>query len=280
MKSKPRAIGLLLALLLLPAAGCTSPIQSGVNPVEQAGLRDTVKIEVLEFARWAPGNQPYVERLALTDAQVLEQLVEALDTGLRKGLKVQCIPEYTLRFHLQDGTVQEFGYSCGQVSFLRGEQGFWQGEDYRPPRSFDDLLQGQLALHPPEPVRAAINVVEEAGLEGATALEIIRVRTHRRTEGNTIVEQVSIESLRTVRDPETLSQLVADLDVALELVPRAQCRPEYSLRFTLADGSLYDLSYGCSAGGPAVLRGTQPFWREMDVLPPAEFNARIVTIVE
>jgi hypothetical protein len=273
MKGKLAAIALTLALTILLAGGCASATKDGLNPVEQAGLKDTIVIEVLELARWAPGNQPYVERLTLTEAQVLESMVEALDTDLAKGLKVECIPEYTLRFHLEDGTVQEFGYSCGQASFLRGKQDFWQQEDYVPPQPFDDLLQEQLALHPP--ARVTINVVKEAGLQGATALEIVRVRTHRRSEGKTIVEQVSFEPLRTVRDPETLGRLVASLDTALELVPPVVCRPKYNLRLTLADGTLYDLSYGCDDHGPAVLRGTQPFWREMGVHPPAEFNAWI-----
>ena len=278
MKEKSRTFALALALLLLLAGGCTLPMQGGPNPVEQAGLERTNKIEVLEFARWVTGNQPYVERLTLTDAEVLESMVEALDTGLAKGLKVACIPEYTLRFHLEDGTVQEFGYSCGQTSFLRGKQEFWQQDDYRPPQAFDDLLQEQLALHPPAPV--TINVVEEAGLGGATALEVIRVRTHRRSEGKTIIEQVSFEPLRTVLDPEVLGQLVTSLDTPLDLVPRIQCQPEYSLRFTLSDGSLYDLSYGCSAEGGPVMRGTQPFWREMDIRPSIEFTALLNEIIK
>ena len=270
MKGKPRTLSLALALMLLLAGGCARAIAGRVNPVEQAGLEATTQIEVLEFALWAPGNQPYVERLTLTDDQVVEQLVEALDTGLVKGLKVQCIPEYMLRFHMQDGTVQEFGYSCGQTSFLRGKQEFWQQDDYRPPQAFDDLLQEQLALHPP--ARVTINVVEEARLQGTTALEVIRVRTQRRSDGETTIEQVSFESLRTVRDPEVLGRLVASLDTTLELVPPVVCTPQYNLRFTLADGTLYDLSYGCATEGAAVLRGTQPFWREMEVHPPAEFS--------
>jgi hypothetical protein len=90
-------------------------------------------------------------------------------------------------------------------------------------------------------------------------------------------EQVSFESLRTVRDPEALGQFVAGLDTALELVPPIVCTPKYNLRFTLADGTLYDLSYGCGDDGSAVLRGTQPFWREMEVHPPAEFSNWIET---
>jgi hypothetical protein len=271
MKGRSTAITLALTLMLLLAVGCASARKNRVNPVELSGLEKTVKIEVLEFARWATGSQPYVERLTLIDDQVLESMVEVLDTDLEKGLKVECIPEYRLRFHLEDGTVQEFGYSCGQASFLRGKQDFWQQEDYLPPQGFDDLLQEQLALHPP--ARVTINVVEEAGLEGASALEIVRVHTHRRSEGKTIVEQVSFDPVHTVRDPETLGQLVASLDAVLELIPQTVCTPEYSLRFTLSDGTPYDLSYGCDADGGAILRGTQPFWREMDVHPPTEFNA-------
>lgn len=146
MRTKPRWIALALAIVALLASGCALAKKGRVNPVEQARLELTKKIEVLGFDSSVTGAQPYTLRLTIADTQAIERLVLALDADLERGLKVQCIPEYVLRFHLEDGTLQEFGYSCDQVSFLRGEQDFWQGEDYRPPAEFDVLLQEQLAL--------------------------------------------------------------------------------------------------------------------------------------
>lgn len=280
MKSRLFAIALLLVLGALVTNACALTTGGRANLVEQAGLEDTVAIEVLEFSAWGTESEPYVHRLTITDTEALEGLLEALDTPLEVGLKVQCIPDYELHFHLVDGTVQEFGYSCGGASFLRGNQEFLRGEDYDPPKEFDALFQEELALHPPAPVQASVNVVEEAGLASAVELEIGRLHTMRSSsKGNTVVEQVSFEHLWTLRDAAAVGELVATLDTVLDLVPQAKCLPEYRLRFVLTDGTLYDLSYGCSAEGGPVMRGTQPFWRGMDVHPPTEFNALLDEIL-
>jgi hypothetical protein len=255
----------------------TPPVaeDASFNLVEQAGLNSSVMIEVMEFDLDRSGNEmdPYVHRLAITDTQTLDLFVNALNTDLQLALKVECIPEYKLFFHLQDGAVQEFGYSCGGASFIRGKQDFWDEQDYHPPERFDALIEEQLALNPLEPLDASINVVDEAGLASAVELEISQVHISSSSEDGIAEAQVSIEHLMNISDAKTLRKLVASLDATLDLVPRTLCVPEYQLRFKLSDGTLYDLSYGCGGEGAPVMRGNQRFWHGMDVVAPAEFNA-------
>ena len=99
-----------LGILVLNARALTQAKQ--VNPVEQAGLRDTVKIDIIEFNPWDAEGEPYIDGTTIANPKVLDQLLDALDTNLRVTLKLECIPEYELHFHLGDGTIQTFGYSC------------------------------------------------------------------------------------------------------------------------------------------------------------------------
>jgi hypothetical protein len=273
MKGKTPVTILVLALGILGLSGRALTQAKQVNPVEQAGLRDTVNIDVMEFNPWGAESETYIDRMAITDPQTLDQLLDALDTNLRVTLKLACIPEYELHFHLGDGTVRTFGYSCHGASFIRGQQGFWKGEDYTPPELFDALIEQQLALNPSESIQASINVVDKAGLARAVETEVARMHSSSSSREGIGEAQVSFEHLLTISDAKVVGELVASFDVPLDLTPRPQCLPEYRLRFRLSDDTLYDLSYGCGAEGNPVMRGGQPFWRGMDILPPAEFNA-------
>lgn len=168
MKSRTLTIWI-LALGVLFLNACASTQARQVNPVEQAGLRDAVKIDVMEFNIRDAESEPYIHRMTITDPQMLGRLLDALDTNLQVTLKLACIPEYELHFHLRDGTVQTFGYSCHGASFIRGEQGFWEGKDYAPSEQFDALIKEQLALNPREPIPARSGSSEETGLPGAPA---------------------------------------------------------------------------------------------------------------
>ena len=110
-------------------------------------------------------------------------------------------------------------------------------------------------------------------MASAVEIEIARIHTSSSSEGDVGETQVSFEHMLTTSDAEIVGQFVASLDAALDLVPRRQCLPEYRLRFKLSDDTLYDLSYGCGTKGEPAMRGGQPFWRGMDVLPSTEFNA-------
>ena len=266
------ALGLVLAAVT--ANACALAPGRRINPVEQAGLRDTVKIEVVELNTWEPGDEPYVHRLIIVDPQVLDELLSALDTDLRIALKVQCIPEYQLRFHLEDGTAQTFGYSCHGAIFIRGEQDFWQGEDYDPPEQFDTLLREQLAATEP----SQLNVAAEAGLHHTVRIEISETVTETvssEEEGRPAVVEGQVQHRLTITGPQTIARVVATLDTVLPLRPRAQVATPHVLQFHLKDGTMRSLGY-VSGGNGAILRVDQLrcFMRQ-DAKPPAEFEALI-----
>jgi len=61
MKSRMLVVALVLGILITNA--CTPTPGKRINPVEQAGLRDTVKIEVMQWDTWgAEGEPPYAYR--------------------------------------------------------------------------------------------------------------------------------------------------------------------------------------------------------------------------
>jgi hypothetical protein len=97
MKRRIPAMSLFLVLGTLIMSACAVTPGQRINPVEQASLRDTVKIEVMEFdPDRAEGTSPYVQLLTITDTQILDQLLDVLDTNIEVTLKVECIPEYEL----------------------------------------------------------------------------------------------------------------------------------------------------------------------------------------
>jgi hypothetical protein len=257
-------------------SACTVTQGGRINPVEQADLRDTVKIEVMVFdPDTTETTSPYVQLLAITDTQVLDQFLDALDTDLRVALKVQCIPEYELHFHLQDGTVQEFGYSCYGASFIRGKQDFWQGEDYVPPEQFDTLLQEQLAATVP----SKVNIVAQAGLIQTVKVEIyetVRETLTPEAEGRPAVVQAQVFHRLTVTDSETIGWIVATLDTIVPLGPRARVPTPFVLQFHLNDGTIKSLGYARGGEDPAILRvdGLRSLNRQ-DAEPPAEFEGLI-----
>jgi putative hemolysin len=116
-----------------------------VNPAELAGLGDTVEIEILELNTEAATG--YVHRLTISDPDVVDWIVSALDVDLNLGPRVRCPAWYTLRFRLSDGEVQELGLGCNaeNPTFVRGGQDFWQGQDAEPPLQLSMLIQERLA---------------------------------------------------------------------------------------------------------------------------------------
>jgi hypothetical protein len=273
-------VSLFLVLGTLIMSACAVTQGERIIPVEQASLRDTVKIEVMEFdPDSAQTASPYVQLLTITDTQILDQLLDALDTDLQVALKVECIPEYELHFHLQDGTVQPFGYSCYGASFIRGKQDFWQGEDYDPPERFDTLLQEQLATTVP----SEVNIVAQAGLTQTVKVEIyetVRETLTPEAEGRPAVVQAQVFHRLTITVPESIGRIVAALDTVVPLGPRAGVPTPFVLQFHLNDGTIRSLGYASGGEDAAILRvdGLRSFSRQ-DAQPPAEFEGLIVELM-
>ena len=245
---------LFLVLGTLIVGACAVTPGQRINPVEQASLRDAVKIEVMAFdPDRGEGISPYVQLLTISDTQILDQLLDALDANLQVTLKVQCIPEYELHFHLHDGTVQEFGYSCHGATFIRGEQGFWEGEDYDPPERFDALLQARLAATVP----SEVNIVAQAELTQTVKIEgyetVSKTVTPGAEEKPAVIEAQTFHRL-TITDSETIGQIIAALDTVVPLGAQAGVPTPYVLQFQLKDGRMRSLGYASGGGIPAILR--------------------------
>jgi hypothetical protein len=114
-----------------------------------------------------------------------------------------------------------------------------------------------------------INIAREANLAATTAVEISEQ-----------ANKPGMDRLRqgTITDPATIAQLVKALDRRLPLGPLAECLPRYRLRFRLADGRAEDLDYFCE-GGASFLRGSQSFWKQQEIQPPAEFDELMQRVV-
>ena len=122
MKRRIPAMSLFLILGTLIMSTCALTQGERINPVEQASLRDTVKIEVMAFdPDRAEGASPYVQLLTITDTQILAQLLDALDTNLQVTLKVQCIPAFA-----EPGFPGRF--SAGECRTGRLKSGFLQSQ--------------------------------------------------------------------------------------------------------------------------------------------------------
>jgi len=127
-----------MAALLVVGCGARS-----VNVVRAAGLSNTVEIEITEVA-----ESGYLHQVTITDSQIIDRIVAALNQDLELGPGSLCMARYKLRFHLTEGAVQEFEYSCGNggwAFFLRGDQDFWHEQEPQPPARFDELIQDALA---------------------------------------------------------------------------------------------------------------------------------------
>lgn len=279
MRSRLFSVGLLLTLSALILSGCgLSPTgapgqvtEPQVNVVEAMGLSGTVKVQVLEFdlATDSVTRGQYLDRLTITEPQLLDEIVTALDTDVRVALKVECIPEYQLRFHLQDGSVQELEYSCGGANFLRGKQDFWRGEDFYPPEQFDALIQAQLASTLP----SQVNVAEQAELVRTVKIEILEAVRSEVSPG--VVEaQVPVHRL-TIVDSQIIEQIVAALDVDIPLGPWAGVPASFILQFHLDDGTIQQFGYVSDSENPSILSGGQGFWRGQQGEPSAEFDRMI-----
>jgi hypothetical protein len=255
---------------IVDAAGRVAELR--VNVVREAGLDQTARIELLELdlASDSPTQGEYVERLVIQDPQLLDPIVAALDTDLQVTSIVACIPEYTLRFHLADGRLQEFSYSCGGASFLRGKQEYLRGKDFRPPQKLDALLQAQLATTLP----SEVNLIAEARLAATIKIEIHETVSSEVADSPGVVEAHIVHRL-TVTDAHVIAQIIAALDTELALGPRARVPTPYGLEFHLDDGTVQSFGYAVTGDTPGILRGEQGLFQGQDAEPPAGFEALI-----
>ncbi len=78
METRIPVVSLFLALGTLIMSACALTQGERINPVEQASLRGTVKIDVMAFdPDRAESISPYVQLLTITDTQILDQFLDA-----------------------------------------------------------------------------------------------------------------------------------------------------------------------------------------------------------
>jgi hypothetical protein len=87
---------------------------------------------------------------SIVDADVVDQLVAALDTDTRLTAQEADASAYEIAFHLDNGVVQRFGYDCCLASpaHLHGSQAFLAGRRAIAPDAFNALMAFELAAMP------------------------------------------------------------------------------------------------------------------------------------
>jgi len=241
-----------------PTETPTAPQADAVNVVDAAGLRDTVRLEIVSQRSLGAGPPP--EPLIVAEPGLLHAIVTQLDEELPLRDPVRCPSLYTLRFIQPNGEAVEFGYACAEGPIvLRGEQEFFGGKEVHPSLEFDELIAARFA-----PPTIAVNVVALAGLDRAQ-----RIHVSELVHGD---DGWAYEERTVIDDPEVVRAIVAALAGERELLPPADCRAYYELRFVTADGAESVFGYSCGADGGGFLRGTQEFFEGQDAAVPPEFD--------
>ena len=242
-----------------------------INVVQEAGLAQTVALDILKL-NTEPSDEPYSHLMTISNEQMLDQIIAALDVPIWTCQQPDCITPYKLHFHLADGSVQEFDYHArwdrctwfdfgerchpNRDSILRGDQEFLvAGDGGTPPTTFDALIKEQIASTWAE----SINVAEQ--------LELVRT------------VEIEVVSRLTTEDPQVIERIVAALDREHEFVTRACFNTKFELQFRLDDGTVQILLFGSEGDNPTVLRGEPYIWEDRDIRPSADFDALIETLL-
>lgn len=122
------------------------------------------------------------------------------------------------------------------------------------------FLTGCRAATGATPANGLVNVVQAAGLDQTTQLEIMQIApTGQASAGRVLTEAASIQPF------------IAALNQELPLRPRSRCLGQYRLRFHLTNGQIQEFEYYCQ-GDASFLRGDQAFWAGQEIESPAEFD--------
>ena len=246
-----------------------------INVVQEAGLAQTVALDILKL-NTKPSDEPYSHLMTISDEQMLDQIIAALNVPIWTFYQEDCTTPYKVHFHLADGSVQEFDYharwdrctwfdfgeTChpNQDSILRGDQQFLiAGDGGVPPGTFDALIKEQIGSTWAE----SINVAERLELARTVEIEILE----------------EVASRLTTDDPQVIEQIVAALDRDYDFVTRACLNTKFKLQFRLDDGTVQILGFGSEGDNPTILRGHPDIWEARDMRPSADFDALIETLL-
>lgn len=258
------------------------PDGASMNLVELTGLDATIEIHAFQFdLENESADEPYIPIFSLSDPQLVGEFISALDVEIHESYKLACIPEYQLFFHLEDGSIEQIEFSCSGASFIRGEQDFFQGKDFYLPEEFVDVFRSHL---PPEDVSlpTSVNVFRQAELAGTVEIEILEqiISEESGSGDQPAINTAQISSLFTIDDLDTIAQILAALDVELDVSPRIRCPSRFILLFRKADGNTQSIGYTCSDENLSILRGDQEFFGGLDAQAPDDFIQLMQEILE
>lgn len=137
---------LLLGCMLPPTNSPASSADEGVtvNVAAMARLGETTQIEIERFVETPSAG--YARAAIITDAALIEQIVDTLDAALPLSPRASCVESYRLIFTLESGNTHTFGYLCegSAENVLRGDVPFLAEDDVQPPTQLRELIEQQL----------------------------------------------------------------------------------------------------------------------------------------
>jgi hypothetical protein len=114
------------------------------------------------------------------------------------------------------------------------------------------------------PASKGINIIQLAGLERTTKIEIFELATEAGQDPYILK--------LTITDTTTIDRIVDALDTGMEITPKVFCIPFYEMVFHLDDGSHQKFGYTCETAGTSFLRGDQTFLENEDYATPEAFD--------
>jgi hypothetical protein len=257
----------LLALIMFNgcrSTGSQTEIQSGrLNLVEAFGLADAVRIEIMAFdLEDIDPEEEYLPVANVTSPEEIEELVFLLNVDLQETPALACIPEYQLRFWMEDGSQVVLGFSCGDAEFITGEQSVFAGRQFTLPGKFTSRIQAYFTQSEAE-IPDEINL-----LKAAEFGDVIRIEILKQDVGEGSAE---ISSLLVVEDPDTIQALLLALSGNLPLHPQVRCPVNYFLTFTFTNDSTVTWGYLCGDEEAGILRGDQDYFFGQDIHLGPEF---------
>jgi hypothetical protein len=167
MLKQPQFVGIIALFMVLSLAACQAnsvfedtatplPVQveplplttDNINLIELADLDQTKQIKVMRRLAGSDCTSTECEELfVLSDQEIIQDMIDALDEELDLQPRTGWPASYTLIFQLRDGRQCEIDFvsEMGTPSFFRGGQSFWQEQDVVTPDAFNRLFAAQLA---------------------------------------------------------------------------------------------------------------------------------------
>jgi hypothetical protein len=262
------------ALVLLSACSPRPDVPptggSTINAVEALGLGESFRVVIMKFdLENADPNNEYIPVANITNQEEVEEIIFLLDGELEETPALLCIPEYKLRFWLEDGKQVDLGFSCEGAQFLTGDQPIFEGRQYAPPGKFASLIESYVEQAVDVPNR--INLLKAAGFTDVVRVEIM--------EQNLGEGSAEINSIMVIDDIEMIEEIVLALSGDFTLAPQLHCTVNYFLTFTMEDDRSVTFGYMCT-GEESILRGDQDYFYGQDIQLGSEFPDLIARLVE